>query len=146
MEENLQSSSVRTGAGSDSNSFQASACSLANHSGAAAQSRGADTIVETSAEVLNIQCSPFRPAVLPDRTFHLEIDQTLQFNAVFHRKLAYEIVDKSIHCETHCLTFAQAALLHIKDLFGANLAYRCFVLGSITGPANGNSRIGIGPA
>src|SRR6266850_2465457 len=89
MEENLQSSSVRAGAGSDSNSFQASVCSLVNHSGAAVQSRGADTIVETSAEVPSIRCSLIRPAVLPNRRF---------------------------------------------------------VLGSVTGPADGNSRVGIGPA
>src|SRR5438132_7911991 len=97
MDENLQSSSVRAGNGSDSNSFQASVCSLANHSGAAVQSRGADTIVESSAEVLSIQYPFSRPAVLPDRTFHLEIDQTLQFDAIFHRKLAHQIVDKSIY-------------------------------------------------
>src|ERR1700741_4424638 len=141
MEENLQSSSVRAGSGSDSNSFQASICSLANHSGAAVQSRGADRIVETSAEVLSIQYPFSRPAVLADRTFHLEIDQTLQFDAVFHRKLAHEIVDKSVHREAHCLTFAQAALLHIKDLLGADLADRRFMLGSVTGPANRNGRV-----
>src|SRR5258708_13449717 len=146
MEENLQSSAGRGGSGWESNSLRASVCSLVNHSGAAVQSRGGDTIVETAAEVPSIRCSLSRPAVLPNRTFHLEIDQTLQFDAVFHWKLAYEIVDKSIHRETHCLTFAQAALLHIKDLFGADLAYRRFVLGSVTGPADGNSRVGIGPA
>src|SRR5260370_42570429 len=83
---------------------------------------------------------------LADRTFHLEIDQTHQFDAILHRKLAHEIAHKSVHREAHCLAFAQAALLHIKDLFGADLADRRFMLGSVTGPANANGRVGIGPA
>src|SRR6266446_1173902 len=83
---------------------------------------------------------------LSDRAFHLELDQALQLNRVFHRKLADEIVDESVHAQAHRLRFAQAALLHIKDLFGADLADAGFVLHGVAGAANGDRRISVGAA
>ena len=50
------------------------------------------------------------------RSLHLKIDESLQFDAIFHRKLAYQIVHKSIDRQTHRLTLAQSALLHIENL------------------------------
>ena len=40
------------------------------------------------------------------RTLHLEVDQSLQFDAIFHGELTYQIVNKSIYRQTHCLRFA----------------------------------------
>ena len=67
------------------------------------------------------KCGP-RRAELADRAFHLELDQALQLDAVFHRELADEIVHESVHAQAHGLRFGQAALLHVKDLLGADLA------------------------
>ncbi len=58
--------------------------------------------------------------------------------------MADEIVDEAVHAQTHRLRFGQAALLHVKDLFGADLTDTGFVLHGIAGAADGDRRIGIG--
>src|ERR1700722_179174 len=80
------------------------------------------------------------------RPLHLEIDESLQFHAVFHRKLAYEIIHKSIDRETHGLPLAQSSLLHIKDLLRIDLTDRSFVLRGVAGASNCDGRISVGPA
>ncbi len=83
---------------------------------------------------------------LADRTFHLKLDQPLQLDAVFHRELADQIVNETIHAQAHSLCFRQATLLHVEDLLGANLADARFVLHGIPGAAHGDRRIRVGPA
>src|SRR4051812_6972976 len=53
---------------------------------------------------------------LADRAFHLKLDQALQLHAVFHRKLADEIVHETVHAQAHRLRFGEAALLHVENL------------------------------
>ena len=83
---------------------------------------------------------------LPYRSLHLEIDQSLEFNAIFHRKLAHEIIHKAIDRETHGLPLAESALLHIEDLFGTDLADRSFMLGSVARASDRDRRVGVGTA
>src|SRR2546429_6054225 len=64
---------------------------------------------------------------LSDRAFHLQLDQAFELDAVFHGELADEIVDESVYAQAHSLRFAQTALLHVEDLFGADLADAGFV-------------------
>src|SRR5436309_3621839 len=80
---------------------------------------------------------------LPHRAFHLQLDQPLELDAVFHGELADEIVDETVHAQTHRLRLAETALLHIENLLGAYLADTGFVLNSVAGAAHGDSRIGI---
>ena len=80
------------------------------------------------------------------RSLHLEIDQSLQFHAIFHRKLIYEIVDKAIDRKTHGLALAESALLHIENLLRVDLAHGSFMLGSVARPSNRNGRVGVGTA
>jgi pimeloyl-ACP methyl ester carboxylesterase len=40
------------------------------------------------------------------RTLHLEVDESLEFDAIFHRKLAYQVIHKAIYRQTHRLPFA----------------------------------------
>src|SRR3954467_11303326 len=84
-----------------------------------------------------------RPKSLPDRAFHLELDQPFELDAVFHRKLAHEIVNETVHAQAHRLRLAQTSLLHVKNLFGANLAHTGFVLHGVTGAAYGYRRISV---
>ena len=84
--------------------------------------------------------------LLSDRAFHLQLDQALQLDAVFHRELADEIVDETVHAQAHGLRFGQAALLHVEDLFGAHLADAGFVLHGVAGAADGDGRISVGAA
>jgi len=42
---------------------------------------------------------------LTDGTFHLQIDQPLQFDRVFHGELPDEVIDKAIDGETHGFVF-----------------------------------------
>ena len=81
---------------------------------------------------------------LSNRAFHLELDQAFQFDAIFHRELADEIVYESVNAQTHGLGFAQTTLLHVKNLLGADLADARFVLHGVAGPAHRDCRIGIG--
>src|SRR2546423_71941 len=80
---------------------------------------------------------------LADRAFHLKLDQALQLHAVFHRELANEIVDESVHAQAHGLRFGQPALLHVKDLLGAYLADAGLVLNGVAGAADGDRRISV---
>jgi len=82
--------------------------------------------------------------LLSDRAFHLELDQAFQLDRVFHRKLADEIVDEPVHTQAHRLGFGQTALLHVKDLFGADLADAGLMLHGIAGPADGDCGVGVG--
>ena len=84
-----------------------------------------------------------RPKPLPDRAFHFELDQPFELDAVFHWKLAYEIVYEPVHAQAHRLRFAQTALLHVENLVRANLADASFVLHGVTSPADGDCRIGV---
>src|SRR5438128_9407215 len=68
---------------------------------------------------------------LADRAFHLELDQALELDGVFHRELADEIVDETVDTQAHGLRFAQAALLHVEDLLGADLADAGLVLDGV---------------
>src|SRR6266705_6032738 len=83
---------------------------------------------------------------LPDRAFHLQLDQPLELYAVFHRELAHEIVDEPVHAQAHRLRLAQAALLHVKNLFRAHLANAGFVLHGVAGAAHSYGRISVGAA
>ena len=60
--------------------------------------------------------------------------------------MAHEIIDETVHTQTHRLGFAQTSLLHIEDLFGADLADAGFVLDGVAGAADGDCRIGVGAA
>ncbi len=78
---------------------------------------------------------------LSDRAFHLQLDQTLELDAIFHRELAHEIVNEAVHTQAHCLRFGEAALLHVENLFRADLADTGFVLNGIACATHGDSRI-----
>src|SRR5580693_2219123 len=80
------------------------------------------------------------------RSLHLKIDESLQFDAVFHRKLTDEIIYKTIYRETHGLTLTQSPLLHIEDLLGVDLTDRSFMLRRVAGAPNRDRRIGVGAA
>ena len=84
-----------------------------------------------------------RPKPLPDRAFHLQLDQPFEFDAVFHGELPDEIVDEPVHAQAHRLRLAQTALLHVENLLRANLADAGFVLHGVTSAAHGDRRIGI---
>src|SRR3954452_1314242 len=84
-----------------------------------------------------------RPKPLPDRAFHLQLDQPLELYAVFHWELPDEIVDEPVHAQAHRLRLAQTALLHIENLLRANLADAAFVLQGVTSAAPGDHRISI---
>src|SRR5437016_5204764 len=81
---------------------------------------------------------------LSDRAFHLQLDQPLQLDAVFHGELADEIVDETVNAQTHRLRLSEATLLHVENLIRADLADTGFVLDGIAGAAHGNSRICVG--
>src|SRR5205085_7918550 len=83
---------------------------------------------------------------LSDRAFHLELDQSFQFDRIFHRKLADEVVHKTVYAQTHRLCFAQASLLHVENLYGTDLADAGFVLDGVAGAADSNRRISVGGA
>src|SRR5271165_136027 len=83
---------------------------------------------------------------LPYRPLHLEIDQSLQFDAIFHRKLAHKIIDKAIDRKAHGLPLAEPTLLHIEDLFSTDLAHRSFMLGSVTRASNRDGWVCVGTA
>src|ERR1700736_143763 len=88
----------------------------------------------------------FTEKKLSDRAFHLELDQSFQFDRVFHRKLADEVVNEAVYAQAHRLRLAQAALLHVEDLFGADLTDAGFVLYGVARSADSNRRIGVGAA
>jgi len=52
-----------------------------------------------------------------DATFHFEIDKALEFDAVFHRKFADEVVDEAIDGKRHRSALTDAALHHIEKHF-----------------------------
>src|SRR5205814_3544972 len=80
---------------------------------------------------------------LSNRAFHLKLDQALELDAVFHRELANEIVDESVHAQAHRLRFGQPALLHIENLLRAYLADTGFVLHGVAGTAYSDCRISV---
>ena len=82
---------------------------------------------------------------LSDRAFHLQLDQPLELDAVFHRELADEIVDETVDAQAHCLGLGETALLHVENLLGANLADAGFVLNGIARAAHGDRRIRVRP-
>src|SRR5713101_4921533 len=80
---------------------------------------------------------------LPDRAFHLQLDQPFELDAVFHGELAHEFVDEPIYAQAHRLRLAQTALLHVENLLGANLADAGFVLHGVTSPTHGDRGISV---
>ena len=84
-----------------------------------------------------------RPKPLPDRAFHLELDQPFELDAVFHGELAHEIVDEPVHAQAHRLRLAQTALLHVENLLRADLANTGFVLYGVASAAHGDRRISV---
>src|SRR5262249_33519464 len=82
---------------------------------------------------------------LSDRTFHLQLDQPFELDAVFHGKLADEIVDESVNAQAHRLRLRETALLHVENLLGAHLANTGFVLNGVTGTAHRNRWISVRP-
>ena len=80
---------------------------------------------------------------LPDRAFHLELDQPFELDAVFHGELAHEIIHEPIHAQTHRLRLAQTSLLHVENLLRADLADTGFVLYGVSGAAHGDRRISV---
>src|SRR4051812_12357286 len=78
---------------------------------------------------------------LTDRAFHLQLDQSFELDAIFHRELTHQIVHESVYAKAHRLCLGQAALLHVKDLFGAHLAHTGFVLDRIAGATNRDRRV-----
>ena len=85
-----------------------------------------------------------RPKRLPDRAFHLELDQPFELDAVFHWELADEIVNETVHAQAHRLRLAETALLHVENLVRANLADAGFVLHGVTSAAHGDRRVSVG--
>src|SRR5437762_3401855 len=85
----------------------------------------------------------YAAGVLADRAFHFELDQTLELDRILHRKLADEIVNKSVNAQAHGLRFTQAALLHVKDLLGRNLRHAGLVLNGIAGAADRDRGVSI---
>src|SRR5436190_21332096 len=83
---------------------------------------------------------------LSDRAFHLELDQSFQFDRVFHRKLTNEIVNEAVYAQAHRLRLGQTTLLHVEDLFGADLADAGFVLHGVARSADSDRRISVGAA
>src|SRR5438477_2059059 len=83
---------------------------------------------------------------LSDRALHLELDQAFQLDRIFHRKLADEIVDEAVDAQAHRLRFGQTALLHVENLFGADLTDAGFVLHGVAGAADSDRWISVGPA
>ena len=57
------------------------------------------------------------------------------------RSLTKPLTDK-----THGFAFAEAALLHVEDLLGADLADAGFVLGGVLVAADGDGGVGVGAA
>src|SRR6266853_5167997 len=99
------------------------------------------TSSRTAVPWLILRDRKYAASELADRAFHFELDQTLELDRVLHRKLADEIVDESVHAQTHGLGFTQAALLHVKDLVGRDLRDAGFVLSGIAGAADGDRGI-----
>ena len=54
-----------------------------------------------------------------------------------------QVIDESVDAHTHCITFGQTSLLHVKDLFGAYLRYASLVLDGIIITLYGNCRISV---
>src|ERR1700736_2201822 len=88
----------------------------------------------------------FTEKKLSDRAFHLELDQSFQFDRVFHRKLANEIVNKAVYAQAHRLRFAQTSLLHVEDLVRADLTDAGFVLNGVARSADSDRWVGVGAA
>src|SRR5947208_472036 len=101
------------------------------------------TSSRTAVPWLILRDRKYAASELADRAFHFELDQTLELDRILHRKLADEIVDESVHTQTHGLRFTQAALLHIKDLLGRNLRHAGLVLNGIAGAADRDRGVSI---
>ena len=83
---------------------------------------------------------------LTDGAFHFEVDEAFEFHAVFHGEFADKIVDKAVDREAHGLAFGEAALLHVENLFFADLADGGLMLAGVALSTDGDGRIGIGAA
>ena len=83
---------------------------------------------------------------LADTSLHLQIDESLQLHAVFHRELLHEIVDEAVDAEAHRLGFGEAALHEVEDLVGADLADAGFVLGAVLIATDADGGVGVGVA
>lgn len=70
----------------------------------------------TGKQVVQPRCHP----LLSHRAFHLQFDQAIHFDGVFHGKLADERFDKAIHNHGAGLRLVQAAAAHIKQLLFAD--------------------------
>src|SRR5216110_2595790 len=102
------------------------------------------TSSRTAVPWLILRDRKYAASELADRAFHFELDQTLELDRILHRKLADEIVNKSVHAQAHGLRFTQAALLHVKDLLGRNLRHACFMLHRVAGAADADRGVSIG--
>ena len=80
---------------------------------------------------------------LSTEPFHFQVDQPFKLNAIFHGKFSNQVIDESVDAHTHCITFGQTSLLHVKDLFGAYLRYASLVLDGIIITLYGNCRISV---
>src|SRR5205809_4739257 len=104
------------------------------------------TAGQSSASVLACSQSTRKPearATLPDRAFHLQLDQALELDAVFHRELPHEIVDEAVHAQAHRLRLAKTALLHVEDLLRTHLAHTRFVLNRVASAPHSDGRISV---
>src|SRR5438128_2947684 len=111
-----------------------------------AESSAGDCVTSSRTAVpwLILRDRKYAASELADRAFHFELDQTLELDRILHRKLADEIINKSVHAQAHGLCFTQAALLQVKDLLGRNLRHAGLVLNGVAGAADGDRRVGVG--
>ena len=62
-------------------------------------------------------CAPLVPMRrLPDRSFHLELDQPVQLDRVFQRQLLGDRLDEAVDDHAHRLVLGEAAALQVEDL------------------------------
>src|SRR2546430_13444244 len=83
---------------------------------------------------------------LPNRAFHLQLDEALELDAVLHRELADEIVNETIDAQAHSLRLAESALLHVENLLCAHLTDAGLVLHCVPRAAHGDRRVCVGAA
>ena len=86
-------------------------------------------------------CSTFGST---DAAFHFEVDEALEFDAVFHGELFHQVVDETIDGEGHGFGFGEAALHEVEDLVFADLGDGGFVLGGVFVAFDGDGGVGVG--
>src|SRR3954454_10521165 len=64
---------------------------------------------------------------LSDRAFHLELDEAVELEGIFHRQLARDGLDEAAHDHRHRLVFGEAARHQVEELVLADLADRRLV-------------------